>query len=158
MGIADTFVLFGVFNFMPPHQAFSRAKAAAKKAMEIDAELAEAYASLGYIATWYDWDWPAAERYFLKAIQMKPDYAPAPIWYGLCLSITGRFEESIREMKRARDLEPLEPVNPTHVGWALHMARRFDESIGELRKVIESNPDFWLAYWYQSMNFSAKKM
>jgi TolB-like protein len=158
VGIADTFGLFGVFSFMPPHQAFSWAKAAAKKALEIDPELAEACVSLGYIAAWYDWDWPAAENHFMKAIQKKPDYAPAHLWYGLCLSLTGRFDESIREMRKACELEPLEPVNPTHVGWALHMARRFDESIGELHKVLESDPEFWPAYWYQSGNFSAKKM
>ena len=78
VGIADAFGILGVYGFMPPHQAYSRARAAAKKALEIDPELAEVYASLGWIAMWYDWDWPAAESHFLKAIQMKPDYARGP--------------------------------------------------------------------------------
>jgi TolB-like protein len=158
VGIADTFGTLGLFSFMPPHQAYSRAKAAAKKALETDPELAEVYASLGWIAMWYDWDWPAAERHFLKAIQMKPDYALAHQWYGNCLWCTGRFDESIQEKQKARELEPLEPVNPAQVGVALHIARRFDESIGELRKVIESDPEFSIAYWFQSFNFMAKKM
>jgi len=158
MGIADTFGSLGLFSFMPPHQAYARAKAAAKKALEIDPELAEAYASLGWITMWYDWDWPAAERHFLKAIQMKPDYAPAHLWHGLCLSITGRFEESIREIEEARELEPLEPNNTAIMGWALYMARRFDESIGVLRKVIESDPEFSIAYWYLSANLMQKKI
>ena len=158
VGIADTFNFLGVFCFMPPHQAYSRARAAAKRALEIDPELAEAYASLSWIAMWHDWDWPAAEKYSLKAIQEKPDYAPAHLWYGNCLWCTGRFDESIREMQKACELEPLEPVNRTHLGLALYMARRFDESIGELRKVIESDPEFSLAYWYQSANFLAKQM
>jgi serine/threonine protein kinase len=158
VGIADTFGYLGLFSFMPPHLAYSRDKAAAKKALEIDPELAEAYASHGFIAMWYDWDWTAAEKHFLKAIQIKPEYATAHLWYGLCLSIMGRFEESIREIQEARELEPLEPVNSTLVGWALYMARRFDVSIGELRKVIESDPEFSIAYWYQSANFMAKKM
>ena len=148
VGIADTFGSLGLFSFMPPNQAYSRAKAAAKTALEIDPELAEAYASLGWIAMWHDWDWPAAERQFLKAIQMKPENDNAHIWYGLCLTILGRFDESIREMQKARELAPLEPVNPTLLGWALYMARRFDESIGVLRKVIESDPEFSIAYWY----------
>ena len=141
-----------------PHQAYSRAREAAKKALEIDPELAEANASPGWIAMWYDWDWPAAERQFLKAIQMKPEYATAHLWYGLCLSIMGRFDESIREIQKACELEPLEPVNPTVLGWAFYMSRRFDESIAVLRKVINSDPEFSIAYWYQSANFIFKKM
>jgi len=158
VGIADTFGILGVYSFLSPHEAFSRAKAAAKGALEIDHELAEVDVSLGWIATWYDWDWQAAENHFKKAIQKRPDYSTAHLWYGLCLAIVGRFDESIREMKEARDLEPLEPVNPTHVGWALYMARRFDESIAELQKVMESDPEFPRSYWYQSYNFTFKKM
>jgi len=158
VGIADTFGILGGFSLMPPHQAYARARAAVNKALEIDPELAEANASLGWIAMWYDWDWPAAERHFLKAIQRKPDYALAHHWYGNFLSCTGRFDESIRQMQKACELEPLEPANPAHLGLALYMARRFDESIGELRKVIESDPEFWLASWYQSGNFLAKDM
>jgi len=158
LGIADTFASLGVFSFMPPQQAFSRAKATAKKALEIDPELAEAYASLGWITLWHDWDWRAAESYFLKAIQMNPDYAAAHQWYGNCLACTGRFDEAVREGQKACELEPLEPINPTQLGLELHAARRFDESIGEVRKVIESDPEFSVAYWIQSFNFLAKKM
>ncbi len=158
VGIADTFNLLGVWDLMPPHQAYSRAKTAAKKALEVNPDLAEAYASLGWIALFYDWDWLAAEEHFMKAIQMKPDYALAHHWYGNCLFCMGRFDESIREMQKACELEPLEPVNPAHLGLALFMARRFDESIGELRKVIASDPELWVAHWYQSMNLLSNKM
>jgi tetratricopeptide (TPR) repeat protein len=158
VGIADTFGILGAFSLMPPHQAYARARAAVNTALEIDPELAEANASLGWIAMWYDWDWPAAERHFLKAIQKKPDYALAHHWYGNFLSCTGRFDESIREMQKACELEPLEPINRAHLGLALYMARRFDESIQELRTVIESDPEFSLAYWYQSADFMAKDM
>jgi serine/threonine protein kinase len=158
MGIADAFASLGLFSFMPPLQAFSRAKAAAKKALEIDPELAEAYASLGWIALWQDWDLPASERYLLKAIQMKPDYAPAHQWYGNCLACMGRFDEAVREGQKACELEPLEPINPTQLGAELYLARRFDESIGKVRKVIESDPEFSVAYWIQSGSLLAKKM
>lgn len=158
VGIADTFGLLGVFSFMPPRQAYARAATAAKRALEIDPEVAEAYASLGWIAMWYDWDWPAAEGHFQRAIQMKPAYAPAHVWYGNLLFATGRFDESIREMQEARILEPLEPVNPAHLGLALAAARRFDESIDELGRVIASDPEFSIAYWYQSFNYLARKM
>jgi serine/threonine protein kinase/Tfp pilus assembly protein PilF len=156
VGIADAFGLLGLYSFLEPHYAYSRAKVAAKKALEIDPELAEVYPTLGWIAMWYDWDWPVAEDYFIKAIRMKPGYAPAHMWYGNLLFCTRRFDESIAQMREARELESLEPALPTHVAWALYFARDFDESIQELNKVIASDPEFSLAYYWQSLNFIAK--
>ncbi len=158
VGVADTFGILGIFSFMSPHQAYSRAFASASRALELDPDLAEASASLGFIATFYDWNWQAAERHFLAALRRKPDYALAHHWYGNLLTCTGRFDEAIREMQTARELEPLEPINPTHLGLALHHARRFDESAHELNKVIASDPELWIAYWYQSANLLATGM
>ena len=158
VGIADAFGILGIFAYMPPHQAYAQARAAANKALEIDPELAEVYPSLGWIAMWYDRDWPAAEGLFQKAIRLKPDYAPAHLWYGNLLYCLGRFDESIREMRKAQELEPLEPAPPTHVGWALYYARRFDESIEVLQGVVASDPEFTLSYMWLSMNFVAKGM
>jgi tetratricopeptide (TPR) repeat protein len=158
VGIADAYGILGVYGFMPPHPAYTRARAAANKALEIDPELGEVYASLGWIAMWYDRDWAAAENHFLKAIRMKPDYPEAHLWYGNLLGGTGRADESIREMRKGKELEPLEPAPPTHVGWALYYARRFDESIEELRNIVASDPEFSLPYMVLSGNFLAKKM
>jgi tetratricopeptide (TPR) repeat protein len=158
VGIADAYGILGVYGFMPPHPAYAQAKVAANKALEIDPEIAEVHASLGWIAMWYDRDWPVSESHFLKAIRMKPDYPEAHMWYGNLMISTGRFDESVREMRKGKELEPLEPTPPTHVGWALYFARRFDESIEELGKVIESDPEFSLPYMWQSENFLAKKM
>ncbi len=158
VGIADTFNLFGMWSHMPPHQAYARAKAAAAKALEIDPGLAEVHASLGWIATFYDWDWPAAQRHFLEAIQKHPDYALAHHWYGNLLTCRGHFDEAVREMRKAVELEPLEPVNRAHMGLALYFARRFDESIHVLRGVMDSDPQCWVACWYLSANLSAQSM
>jgi serine/threonine protein kinase len=157
VGIADAYGILGVYGFLPPNQAYPRARAAANKALEIDPQLAEVYPSLGWIAMWYDRDWTAAENHFLKAIQMKPDYPEAHMWYGNLLFSTERFDEAVREMKKAAELEPLEPAPQTHVAWALYFARRFDESIEELNKVIASDPEFSLPYMWLSMNMLAKK-
>ncbi len=158
VGIADTFATLGGFSFLPPHQAYGRAKAAAQKALELDSDSAEVHATLGWITMFYDWDMPAAEKHFIKAIQLKPDYALAHQWYKNCLACTGRFDEAVREMEEACRLEPLESVNPAHLGVALYFARRFDESIEVLRKVIELDPEFSISYWFQSGNFMAKEM
>ncbi|MBN1831642.1 MAG: protein kinase [Deltaproteobacteria bacterium] len=158
VGIANAFGILGVYAFMPPDPAYTRARAAANKALEIDPELAEVYASLGWISMWYDRDWPAAETHFKKAIRMKPDYPEAHLWYGNLLACMGRADDSIQEMRKGKELEPLEPAPPTHVGWALYFARRFDESIEELREVMASDPEFSLPYMVLSGNFMAKKM
>jgi len=158
VGIADAYGILGVYSFMPPHQVYPLARAAANKALEIDPELGEAYASLAWITMWYDRDWTAAENYFLKAIRMKPDYPEAHLWYGNLLIVTGRADESIREMRKGTELEPLEPAPPTHVSWALYFARRYDESIEELRRIVASDPEFSLPYIWLASNFMAKKM
>ena len=156
MGIANAYGILGVYGFMAPHQAYPRARAAANKALELDPELGEVNASLAWIAMWYDRDWTAAESHFLKAIRMKPDYPEAHLWYGNLLGCMGRADESIREMRKGKELEPLEPAPPTHVGWALYFARRFDESIEEHRRVIAADPDFSLSYLWMPMSLLAK--
>jgi len=158
VGIADSFGSLGLFSFIPPKEAYPRAKAAAKRALEIGPELGEAYASLGWISMLYDWDWQTAEKHYVHAIELNPYYAPAHLWYGMCLPITGRFDESIREMKKAQELDPLETLTNAMLGWSLYLARRFDEAIDHNRKVIDMDPDFSIIYWYQAGCCSAKKM
>jgi TolB-like protein len=148
IGIADSYSAMGLFSYISPSDAYSKAKAAVKKALEIDPELAEAHASLGWINMFYEWDWKGAESEFLQAIRLYPDYAPAHIWYGMFLTIKGRFDESLREMKKARELEPLESLYNTMVGWSYYMTRRFDDTIEILQKVIDTDPNFMIAYWY----------
>lgn len=155
IGIADCFAIMGMFSFISPHDANSKAKVAVKKAFEIDPDLAEIHASMGWIEMFYDWDWYAAEREYLQAIRTKPDYALAYIWYGVYLAITGRFEESLLEMKKAQALDPLEPLISAMVGWSHYIARRFDMSIELLNKIIETDPNFSSAYWYQAGNYLA---
>jgi TolB-like protein len=157
IGIADSYSSMGLFSYISPAEAYSKAKAALKKALAIDPELAEAHASLGWIKMFYDWDWNGAEKEFLQAIRAYPDYAPVHIWYGMFLTITGRFDESLREMKKAQELEPLESLNNTMVGWSYYMARRFDTAKDIFKKVIETEPNFMIAHWYLAGSYLALK-
>ncbi|MGA9751429.1 MAG: protein kinase [Acidobacteriota bacterium] len=158
VGIADSLGILGVYGFMPPHQAYGRARAATEKAIALDPGLAEANASLAWITMWYDWDWTKAEGLFLKTIQMKPDYGPAHLWYGNLLLALGRFDESVEQMRKGAALEPMEPAPLVHIGWSLHMGRRYDEAIEVLRKVIACDPAFSMAYVWQALNFFAREM
>jgi len=158
VGIADTFGSLGIFSFIRPKEAYPRAKAAAKKALEIDPELGEAYASLGWISMLYDWDWQTAEKQYQNAIKLNPYYAPARLYYSMCLDITRRFDESLDEMKKALELDPLEPLVNARLGLSLYLARRYEEALEHNRKVIRMDPSFSIVYWYHAGTCTAKKL
>ena len=114
--------------------------------------------SLAYIEFLHDWDWEAAERDFLKAIELDPNYAVAHQWYGEFLSVMGRHDEAIERIRRAVELEPTSSIISFELAFKFSMARRFPEAIAQSHKTIELDPSFPLthailtsAYWYGGM-------
>jgi serine/threonine-protein kinase len=158
VGVADTYNLTGFFCYLPPVETFPRAKAAAKKALELDDTLGEAHVSLAYASAFFDWDWPAAEREFQLAIELNPNYATAHQWYGVYLFAMSRVDEAIMEAERARDLDPLSPMINTSVGISYYFARRQDESIATHLKTMELAPNFLLASTYLVLAYVANGM
>ena len=158
VGIADTFNTLGYFGYLPPEEAFPKAKAAAEKALEIDAAFGDAYASLGLTSTLYDWDWSAAESAFQKALKLNPNYASAHEYYAGFLTAMGRFNEAIAEVRRAQELDPLSLIINVYVGFFLYFARRYDESIAQCLKTLEMDPGFPLALVYLSLAYVEKTM
>jgi serine/threonine protein kinase/Tfp pilus assembly protein PilF len=148
VGVADTYNLTGIFGYAPPNETFPRAKAAVHRALEIDDSLGEAHASQGFTAMCFDWDWPAAEREFKRAIELNPAYATAHEWYALYLVAIGRFDEGLMKALRARELDPLSLMINAIVGIAYAYAHRHDESIEVLKKVLEMDPNFIFAHTY----------
>jgi serine/threonine protein kinase/tetratricopeptide (TPR) repeat protein len=153
VGLADSYNILGFYSFLPPREAFPKAKAAAARALELDDSLAEAHASMAYAVHYYDWDWSAAERGFLRAIELDQNYATAHHFYATHLAGRARFEEALREIQRARELDPLSLIIGAGLGVILYYARRYDETIEECRKVLEMDPGFvpahiWLAWAY----------
>ncbi len=116
--------MLGDYALLLPDQSFRKGEAAAIKALEIDERLAEAHASLALAKLYYEWDFPAAEKEFQRALELKPNYATAHQWYGEYFMLMGRFEESLAEMRRAQDLDPLSLIINTAVGYAFWNARR----------------------------------
>jgi eukaryotic-like serine/threonine-protein kinase len=152
-GIADSYMSLGYFGYLPPRDVFPKGKAAAEKALQIDENLAEAHASLGWIKTVYDWDWQGAASSFQRALELNPQYASTHEWYALYLTITGRFDEAIAETKRAQELDPLSLIINSVAGVVYYMARRYDEGIDQLNRAIEMDPAFALSYWFLAGNF-----
>jgi len=158
-GLADTYIILGLYGTLAPKFVMPKAKAAASKALEIDQDLAEARASLGCIQSVYDWDWQGAEEQFLKAIELNSNYAIAHHWYAVnYLAPHGRFDEAIKEIKIALDLDPISLVINTTVGLVYYYAGKYDEATGVFLKTLEVEPNFAMAHFFLGQTYSQKKM
>jgi tetratricopeptide (TPR) repeat protein len=120
-----------------------RGQAAALKALEIDPGLAEAHATLGLIASTYEFDWKRGDEYFQRALSTNPNYAIAHLWYAMFnLMATGRLKEALAELSIARDLDPLNPACTTMIGTVLLAQRDYAGAVRELRRTVEFDPNF----------------
>ena len=156
-GLSDSYALLGVFH-LPPKEAFPKAKEAALNALRIDDRLAEAHTALGHIRVQYEYDWVGAEREYQRAIDLKPNYVNAHHFYALYLSIVGRFDEGIEEIKRAQELEPSSLFIHTNLGHILYRAQRYDEAIDQVKRVLEMNPSFDHAHSVLGLAYLQKGM
>jgi serine/threonine-protein kinase len=139
--------------FVSPLEVMPKAKEAARKAIDLDETLAAAHVELATVYFWFDFDWPAAEREFQRALQLNPNYAPAHEFRGWYLESLGRVEEGLAEGRRAVELDPLSIENNSLLGWDLYFARRYDQSATQLRKCIDLQPAYWACHFYLSLTY-----
>ncbi len=158
VGLADCYNLLGFYSWIRPKEAYPKAKAAAKKALEIDNTLGEAHASLGWISTFFDWDWAGAEREFRLALELSPNYATAHEWYAIYLAVVGRFDEIEVVMKRALELDPVSLIINAVRGLLYYWMRRYDDAIAQCLKTLEMDPNYSMAYLYLEWTYSAHGM
>ena len=144
-GLADCNSGLAWHGFKAPADALPKAYSAARKAVEIDPQSAEAHASLGLVLS-HRWDWPAAEAEFKRALELDPQYANAHHWYADYLSIRGRHDEAIAEAKRALELDPLNLMISTWVGLRYYMARNYASAIEQNRDSVALDPNFAAAH------------
>jgi len=139
-GLADRYINFtagGAANMLP------QARAAALKALAIDAGSADAHTALAAIEVFQDWDWAGAEREFRRALELDPNDAHAHHWYAnLYLDPVGRLREAIDEMQSARQLDPMSLVINTDLGWAYELAGDDSRALSQYLKVQEMDPAF----------------
>jgi TolB-like protein/Tfp pilus assembly protein PilF len=145
-GLADAYALLPYYAVSKPSEAIPKARAAASTALQLDDSLGEAHASVGQIATYYDWDWPLAEREFQRALSLSPNYATAHHWYAAHLRTMGRDDEAIKQVNKAQELDPLSLSITSAVGWMHYFAGDFAEAEVWLRKALELGPDFATAH------------
>ena len=159
-GLADTYALLGDWQYavMTPKEALPKARAAATKALELDGGLGEAHNSLAFCLDGFDWDFNAAGAEFQRAIELNPGYATAHHWYAWHLSLLGRYDEAIAEMKKAESLDPLSLIINADLAELLVLAHSYDESIRQSRKTIEMDPNFALAHNQLAQAYLQKHM
>jgi DNA-binding winged helix-turn-helix (wHTH) protein/TolB-like protein/Flp pilus assembly protein TadD len=146
--MSDSWTVLAVRGDMPPAEVYEKAKAAASRAAEIDDSLAEAHRALANVKSWWEWDWPGAEREFKRAIELSAnDPIPNQQYAGFLVTM-GRHPEAISEIKRAQRLAPLSLTTNVQAARVLYFAGRYEESLEECRKTLDMDPNFAGAYMF----------
>jgi DNA-binding winged helix-turn-helix (wHTH) protein/TolB-like protein/Flp pilus assembly protein TadD len=156
--LTQAYGVLAIGGAMLPAEAFPKAKAAGKKAIEIDDTLDEAHNSRSMQLFWHDWDWPAAEKECLKAIELNPNNGDSHGYYATILSNTGRHAEALAEMKRSRELNPLHLAHNALEGQFLLNAGRADEALIHLQKTSELEPNFWMPHSFAASAYIELRM
>jgi len=155
-GLADCYNMLGNYSVLPSKEAHPQAFEAAQKALELDESLAEAHAAMAFIHYQWNWNWREAEREFKRAIELKPNYAPAHQWYSNLLAVTGRIDEAITEAKQAQDLEPFSLIINSQVGLIYFHARRFEDAIGHAKETLKLDPNFFPSHRYIALGYQGQ--
>src|SRR3989442_1263657 len=144
VGMADCYLLSSV---LPPREASARASEAAARALDIDSNLAEAHASLGFIKARYDWNWAEAEKEYHRAIELNPNYAVTYYWYADLLMTLGRQAEALTQLKKAQELDPLSQTINADLGKPIFYERQYDRAMDHFRKALELDQSFWVTHY-----------
>jgi TolB-like protein/DNA-binding winged helix-turn-helix (wHTH) protein/Tfp pilus assembly protein PilF len=149
-GLADTYALAGDWGYgiLPPSEAFPLAKAAANEALALNDRLAEAHTSLAFVLDLYYWDWDAAEKQYVIAINLNPGYAVAHEWNAWHLFVLGHTAEGMFEMRRAESLDPVSPIIRSNMADALTVSHLFEESVLQSRKTLALDPNFAVGHFH----------
>ena len=157
VGLADCYNLMREYTLMPAGEAYPRALAAAKKAVELDDQSSEAHASLAFALFWGKWDAAGAEREFRRAIDLNPENPVAHHWYATFLSAEGRHTQALAEIDRAQTLDPASKSIVADKGDLLWLAGRHDEAIALLKQLEATEPDFVSSHRYLKMVYFANE-
>jgi serine/threonine-protein kinase len=145
-GLSNAYILLAGYSLLPSAEGFSKAKSAALKALEMDNTLAEAHTALALIKYRFEWDFPAAEKEFKRAIELNPKYGTAYHWYSEYLSVIKRHEEAIEQAKKALEIDPLSLIINRNLGRVFHWAREYDKAIQQYQNTLDLDPNWGACY------------
>lgn len=144
-GLADDYLVLGG-GFMPAEQSYAKAKAMARRAMELDDHLPDPYASLAYEEFIQEWDWQQAEAHFRRSLALDPNYATAHEWYAIFLAAMRRNDEAVKEIDRALELDPLSLAVNYNAASIYLQAGRNGEAFELARKSLDIDPNSTTAH------------
>jgi Tfp pilus assembly protein PilF len=159
-GLADAYALLGSSSDaeMPRREAMPKAKAAALAALRLDDSLAEAHTSLAFEEMHYEWDWPASEREFKRALELNPNYATAHQWYALWLMAQGTLEQALAELSLAERADPLSIIIKSDTSDLLTCAGRYEQAAQAAKRALELDPNFPLAHYALAEAYAGQQM
>ena len=146
-GLADAYSATPINSDLSPLEASPPARSAAARAVASGPDLAETQTALGTVNYWLDWNWPAAEAAFRKAISLDPSYSQAHRVLGVVLASMGRRDEARAAMRRARELDPLYPMHLALSADTAFRARDYSSALEFARQATAVGPGFWIAHF-----------
>jgi serine/threonine protein kinase/tetratricopeptide (TPR) repeat protein len=154
--LSESYLLSAFWGSMDPREAFFRAKSAALEALRLDDTIADAHSALGTVLGSGEFDWSRAEHEFNRALELRLSSAAVRYDYAWCYAMwfllpLGRGEQALTEMRRALELDPLDPFYNSLLGCLLYLTRQFEPAIAQLQHAIELDPTFFFSYWFLSV-------
>ncbi|MET4804071.1 winged helix-turn-helix domain-containing protein [Bradyrhizobium sp. LB11.1] len=148
-GLADAYALAGDWEYgvLSTAEAFSKATAAASRALELDGTLGEAHTSLAFALDLYGWDWDVAATEYEAAIRLNPSYATAHHWYAWHLMLMGKTTEALQQFSQAQSLDPLSLIIGADIADALCISHDFDAAVAQSRKTLELDSRFAVGHY-----------
>jgi len=146
--MATAYVVMMATDQFPPQEMDGKAKAAAEKALSLDETLAEPHTALGMVKASSAYDWNGADAEFKRAVELDPNYAVAHHWYGYTLAHRGRFDEALREVHKAQELDPMNLAVQASPIQVLYWSRKYDECVAQSRKTLQLDPNFIYAHMF----------
>lgn len=157
-GLADYYSLLGLWSLGNPNDVWPRARTAALKALQLEDTLAEAHISMAYIHIFYDWDREQARSQFHRALELNPGLPAAHMSYTVYLLQTGQLEEALKEMQKARALDPLSTLMGSGVAFIHFYMRDFDHAIVEHKEVLELDANYTYSQLGLGLAYEQKQM
>ena len=145
-GLADAYNVLGSLGYdvLPPSEVVLKAKPAAQRALELDDQLAEAHAAMGFVLR-YEWDRDGAGREHERSVALDSNYATGRQWLASHYWTLGRFDDALAQLEAAQALDPLSPVISLNLGRHYYYTRDFDRAIEHFQRTLALDKHFFIA-------------